>query len=93
MTPRTGGLDATVGDGPAVRRLRHPQHKESAPILVPVVRQVMAVSEAGALLGLGRSGSYDAVRRGEIPVIRLRRRLVVSVAQMEALLGLDGGTL
>jgi excisionase family DNA binding protein len=51
----------------------------------------MTVSEAGALLGLGRTGSYDAVRRGEIPVIRLGRNIVVSVARMEALLGLEGG--
>jgi hypothetical protein len=35
------------------------------------------VPEAGALAGLGRNASYDAVKRGEIPVIKLGNRLVV----------------
>jgi excisionase family DNA binding protein len=37
----------------------------------------MTVPEAGRLLGLGRNASYEAVRRGEIPVIRLGKLLRV----------------
>jgi len=32
----------------------------------------------GKVLGLGKSATYDAVARGEIPVIRFGRRIVVS---------------
>lgn len=49
---------------------------------------VLPVPEAGRLLGLGRSASYEAARRGELPTLRLGRRLVVPVARLEAMLGL-----
>ena len=35
------------------------------------------VPEAGRLLGLGRSASYEAARRGELPVIKIGSRLKV----------------
>lgn len=38
---------------------------------------VYTVEEAGALLDLGRSGAYDAVRRGDLPTIRIGRRILV----------------
>ena len=38
---------------------------------------VYTVEEAGALLSLGRSGAYEAVRRGDIPTIRIGRRILV----------------
>jgi excisionase family DNA binding protein len=38
---------------------------------------VMTVPEAAAALRLGRNGAYDAIRRGEIPAIRIGRRLLV----------------
>lgn len=38
---------------------------------------VYTVEEAGVLLGLGRSGTYEAVRRGDIPTIRIGRRLLI----------------
>ncbi len=37
----------------------------------------MSVPEAGALLGISRNSAYAAVKRGELPVIRLGSRLVV----------------
>lgn len=42
--------------------------------------------EAGRILGLGRSASYDAVRRGELAVMRFGRRQVVSAVWLERLL-------
>lgn len=50
-------------------------------------RTVLTVPEAGAVLGLGRSASYEAARRHEIPVLRLGRRQVVPVPRLLALLG------
>jgi excisionase family DNA binding protein len=45
----------------------------------------LSVPEAGArYFGLSRNGSYDAVARGEIPVIRIGRLLKVPVRALEA---------
>jgi hypothetical protein len=46
---------------------------------------------AGKACGLGRSATYEAVRRGDIPVIHLGRRLVVPTAALRRMLQLDGG--
>jgi hypothetical protein len=41
-------------------------------------RLVLTVPEAGRLLwGLGRDAAYDAAERGEIPALKVGRRLVV----------------
>lgn len=58
----------------------------------PVERPVLSVEEAGKLLGLGRSAAYEAVRRGEIPVLRFGRRLCVPCAALRRLVGLDEPT-
>ncbi len=47
----------------------------------------ITVEQAGALLGLGRSGAYDAARRGEIPTIHCGRRVLVPVPALLRLLG------
>jgi excisionase family DNA binding protein len=49
-------------------------------------RATISVSEAGSLLGIGRSAAYEAVRRGEIPSLRIGRRRLVPVPQLLALL-------
>jgi len=42
------------------------------------------VPDAGArAFGLGRNGSYDAAKRGEIPVIRVGRKLRVPLAWLD----------
>jgi excisionase family DNA binding protein len=50
-------------------------------------RQTYTVDEAARILGISRNCAYDAVRRGEIPAIRLGRRLVVARTALELLLG------
>ena len=40
-------------------------------------RLVLTIEEAGKLLGLGRSGTYEAARRGDIPTIRIGSRILV----------------
>ena len=52
-------------------------------------RPTIEVPEAGRVFGLGRSASYAAAARGEIPTLRIGRRLVVPTAQLRRLLGLD----
>lgn len=49
-------------------------------------RQTVSVTEAGRLLGIGRVSAYQAVQRGELPSIRLGRRIVVPRAALDRLL-------
>ena len=51
------------------------------------------VPKAGYLLGLGKYASYEAARRGDIPVIAVGRRKLVPIRALEELLRLDPGTL
>jgi hypothetical protein len=56
----------------------------------PPDRPVMDLwPEVGQLLHLGRSATYDAARRGDIPTLRLGRRVVVPTAALRRLLALD----
>ena len=47
---------------------------------------ILSVPQAGEMLGLGRSASYEAARRGEIPTIRLGRSIGVPRAALEEML-------
>ena len=50
---------------------------------------VLSVEHGGQLFGLGRTAAYEAVQRGELPVLRFGRRLVVPTARLLAMLGLE----
>jgi excisionase family DNA binding protein len=50
-------------------------------------RKTLTVEEAAEALGIGRTLAYEAVRRGEIPTIRIGRRLLVPRAALAQLLG------
>jgi excisionase family DNA binding protein len=50
-------------------------------------RPTIRVEEAAILLGIGRSTAFEAARRGELPTIRIGRRLLVPVPQLLAQLG------
>ena len=49
-------------------------------------RLVLSVTEAGRLVGLGRSAAYDAIARGDLPYLRIGRRIVVPRRALEKLL-------
>lgn len=50
-------------------------------------RKTMTVTEAGEYyFGLSRNASYEAAKRGDIPTIRIGRRIFVPIAAMERLL-------
>ena len=49
-------------------------------------RQTMNVEDAGKILGLCRNAAYEAVKRGEIPTIKIGRRLLVPLIALEKLL-------
>lgn len=55
----------------------------------PREHPLLPVEEAGRVLyGVGRSAAYEHARRGDIPTIRLGRRLMVPTAKALAALGL-----
>ncbi|MDA8297582.1 MAG: helix-turn-helix domain-containing protein [Actinomycetota bacterium] len=43
----------------------------------PPQRLTMTVEEAAVVLGISRATAYDAVSRGEIPCIRIGRRILI----------------
>jgi excisionase family DNA binding protein len=49
-------------------------------------RLVFTVEEAAQLLGISRSFAYEAVQRGEIPSMRIGRRILVPKAALQRLL-------
>ena len=51
-----------------------------------VTRLTTTIPEAAELLGIGRNTAYEAVRRGEIPTIRIGKRILVPVIALERLL-------
>ena len=49
-------------------------------------RQTMTIEEAAEFLGVGGATAYAAAKSGQIPVIRIGRRMLVTKAGLEALL-------
>jgi len=52
-------------------------------------RLTLTVEEAAEALGISRALAYEAVKRGEIPHIRIGKRILVPKAQLDRLL-MDG---
>lgn len=50
---------------------------------------VITVTETAEVLGQGRTATYDAVRRGQLPSIRIGRRVFVPVPGLLRLLDGD----
>ncbi|HWE65163.1 MAG TPA: helix-turn-helix domain-containing protein [Acidimicrobiales bacterium] len=51
---------------------------------VPHSRLTLRVEEAAVLLGISRGLAYELINRGELPALRLGRRIVVPRAALEA---------
>jgi excisionase family DNA binding protein len=52
----------------------------------PADRLVLSVPEAADLLGISRALGYELIARGELPSLRLGRRILVPRAALLALL-------
>jgi excisionase family DNA binding protein len=48
----------------------------------------ITVDEAADLIGIGRSTAYDAINRGELPHVRIGRRVLVLHRPLLDMLGL-----
>ena len=53
----------------------------------PSEEPTVTVERAGQVLGISRGSAYEAARTGELPTIRLGRRLVVPTARLLEMLG------
>jgi excisionase family DNA binding protein len=49
--------------------------------------RTLSIAEAAQILGVARSTAYAAAAAGDLPVVRLGRRLVVPRARLQELLG------
>src|SRR5207244_2345667 len=58
---------------------RHEQNQNGVPA-------TLTVEEAAKLLGISRGLAYESARRGEIPTIRLGRRVLVPRSRLLAML-------
>lgn len=78
------GLRAGAGPG-AAQTQELVAVPDAAPRVGPLEGPlIVSVTELAERLGIGRSAAYEAVRRGEIPSLRLGRRIVVPIRQLEA---------
>lgn len=68
------------------------QHAEPLPTPHQILSLSLAigVEDAALILGIGRNAAYEAVKRGDIPSIRIGQRIVVPTAPLRKMLGLDG---
>lgn len=55
-------------------------------------RLTMTIPEAAERLGIGRNQGYEAAHSGQIPTIRIGKRLLVPVNALETKLLNAGGT-
>jgi excisionase family DNA binding protein len=62
---------------------------ESRDTMAETERLAFSISEAAALLGVGRTHAYAMAKAGDLPTLRLGRRVVVPRAQLEQLLAGD----
>jgi excisionase family DNA binding protein len=53
-------------------------------------REVLTVQETATTLGISLNSAYEGIRRGEIPHLRIGRRIVVPVAALERVLATAG---
>ncbi len=51
------------------------------------IRRTYTVDEAAAVLGISRTTAYECVKSGELPSLRFRRRIVIPVTALKALIG------
>jgi excisionase family DNA binding protein len=49
-------------------------------------QKTITVPEAARQLGISRNGGYEAAKRGEIPTVRIGRRLVVPLEAVDRIL-------
>jgi excisionase family DNA binding protein len=49
-------------------------------------KPTISVPDAGRILGLARNGAYEAVKRGDIPVVRFGNKIRVPTAKLKKMI-------
>ncbi len=52
-------------------------------------KRTYSIPEAAKVLGIGRTAAYEAARMGQIPTIRIGKRILVPIAALDRLLSLE----
>ena len=52
-------------------------------------RPTCSVEELGRILGVSKNPAYDAVKRGDIPSIRVRGKIRIPTAPLRRMLGIE----
>jgi excisionase family DNA binding protein len=52
----------------------------------PTARRTYTITETAEILGISRTTAYECAKAGVLPVLKLRGRLVVPAAALEAML-------
>jgi excisionase family DNA binding protein len=52
-------------------------------------KRTYTVPEAAEALGIGRNAAYEAARTGQLPTIRIGKRILVPLVALERLLDLE----
>ncbi len=79
--------DDLPGDHPREQLQFRGVNPQELTAALPADRLTLTVNEVAKLLGLGRSSTYQAVRTGEIPCIKVGRRYLVPVTALREWLG------
>jgi excisionase family DNA binding protein len=53
-------------------------------------RQTVTVEEAARMLGISRNSAFRAVQRGELPAVRIGRRILISRDRLAAMIAQEG---
>ena len=68
----------------------HQVHENDKPLMgqkgKTMEKLTISIEEAGRILGLSRNSAYAAAARGELPILKFGRRLVVPQAALQRLL-------
>lgn len=79
-----------VGDIPAGSGLPDPVRARGTPCPFPLGgRTILTIEEAAKVLGIGKAATYQAAGAGQIPTLRLGRRLYVPTVRLLTLLGFN----
>jgi excisionase family DNA binding protein len=57
----------------------------------PAAEPTMKVERAAKAIGISKAAAYEGVRTGEIPSIKIGRRIVIPTQAIRSMLLLDGG--
>jgi hypothetical protein len=93
---RAASLKRSAGMPPRVKCTK-PREPPEPPYPCPndellrmlIEQLAVPVEVAGEALGIGRSLAYTAIRNGELPFIRIGRRLTVPTAPLRAMLQIE----